>query len=141
MSASPIFYEESQGFTPWAYVLLAAVGLVLLAVATLRMRTIVASDAVTLRYGFLSTVRVPISDLVRAEAVAYRPVRDYGGWGVRGFGQRRAFSARGNRGVLLTRTDGSTLMVGSQDPRRLLAALAMAGVATEDKLPAPPREF
>jgi hypothetical protein len=51
------------------------------------------------------------------------------------------FSARGNRGVLLTRKDGSTLMIGSQDPRRLLAALAMAGVATDDKLPAPPREF
>ena len=26
MSAGPIFYEETQGFTPWAYVLLAAVG-------------------------------------------------------------------------------------------------------------------
>ena len=30
----------------------------------------------------------------------------------------------------MTRKDGSTLMIGSQDPRRLLAALAMAGVAT-----------
>jgi hypothetical protein len=141
MSAGPIFYRESQGFTPWVYVLLAAVGFILLAVATLRMQTTVASDAVTLRYGFLSTVRVPISDLARAEAIAYQPVQDYGGWGVRGIGRRRVFSARGDRGVLLTRKDGSTLMVGSQDPRRLLAALALAGVATDDKLPATPREF
>ena len=141
MSAGPIFYRESQGFAPWVYVLLAAVGFILLAVATLRMQTIVASDAVTLRYGFLSMVRVPISDLARAEAVAYRPVREYGGWGVRVIGRRRVFSARGDRGVLLTRKDGSTLMVGSQDPRRLLAALALAGVATDDKLPAAPREF
>jgi hypothetical protein len=141
VSAGPIFYEESQGFAPWVYALLAVVAVILLAVATLRMQTIVSGDAVTLRYGFLSTVRVSISDLARAEAVAYRPVREYGGWGVRGIGPRRAFSARGDRGVLLTRKDGSTLMVGSQDPRRLLAALALAGVATEDKLPVVPREF
>jgi len=141
MNSGAIFYEESQGFAAWVYVILAAVAVVLAAVATVRMRTTVASDAVTLRYGFLSTVRVPIAELSRAEAVEYRPVREYGGWGVRGVGRRRAFSARGTRGVLLTRRDGSTLLVGSQEPRRLLAALALAGVATVDELPAPPREF
>jgi hypothetical protein len=50
-------------------------------------------------------------------------------------------SARGNQGVLVTRRDGSTLLVGSQDPRRLLAVLAAAGVTTEDKLPAEVKEF
>jgi hypothetical protein len=141
MSAGSILYEESQGFAPWVYVLMGAILVLLLGVLTLRMQTTVTPEAVTVRYGFLGLVRVPLREIARAEAVVYRPVRDYGGWGLRGLGSRRAVNARGNRGVRLTRRDGSTLLVGSQEPRRLLAALAMAGVSTEDKLPVEVREF
>ncbi len=141
MTSAPAFYEETQGFAPWVYVGLGLVLLILLAVFTTRMRTSVTAEGVTIRYGLLGTTRVPIGDIVRAEAIVYRPIGDYGGWGLRGFGRRRALNARGNRGVLLTRRDGSTLLVGSQEPRRLLAALAMVGVATEDKLPSVVREF
>jgi hypothetical protein len=141
MSAGPFLYEESQGLPAWVFLLLGVLLVVLVSVMTLRMQTTVSMDALTVRYGLLGTTRVALSDIARAEAVVYRPVRDYGGWGRRGFGQRRAVSARGNRGVLLTRRDGSTLMVGSMEPRRLLQALAQAGVATEDKLPTEIREF
>ncbi len=141
MSAGPILYQESQGLAPWVYLLLGVVLLILVSILTVRMQTTVSPDTLTVRYGLLGTIRVPISDIARADAVAYRPVRDYGGWGRRGFGRRRAVNARGNRGVLITRSDGSTLMVGSQEPRRLLQALAQAGVATEDRLPVEVREF
>jgi hypothetical protein len=141
MSASPVFYEESQGFAPWAYVLIGVLLLILAGVLTLRMQTTVTPDTLTVRYGLLGSTRVPLREMARAEAVVYRPIREYGGWGLRGFGSRRAINARGDRGVLIRRLDGSTLLVGSQQPRRLLAALAGAGVATEDKLPVEVREF
>ena len=67
--------------------------------------------------------------------MAYRPIREYGGWGIRGFGKRRALNMRGDRGVLLIRKDGSTMLIGSQKPRELLAALGQAGVPTQDRLP------
>ena len=88
-----------------------------------------------MRFGVLYRTSIPIADLARAEAVAYRPIREYGGWGIRGFGRRRALNMRGDRGVLLHRKDGSTILVGSQKPRELLAALGQAGVAVEDRLP------
>jgi hypothetical protein len=134
-------YEESQRFAPWVYVLVGAVVLLLLGVLTLRMQTAVTPEAVTVRYGLLGSIQVPLREIARAEAVVYRPVRDYGGWGMRGFGSRRAVNACGNRGVLITRRDGSTLLIGSQEPRRLLAALSQAGVVTEDRLPVEVREF
>jgi len=134
-------YEETQGFAGWVYALLVALLVVLLAVVLLRLQTVVTSDAVTIRYGFLYRARVPVGDIVSAEAIAYRPVRDYGGWGVRGFGRRRALNARGNLGVLLTRQDGRTLLIGSQRPRELLAALAHAGIPTRDSLPVVVRDF
>jgi hypothetical protein len=134
-------YEESQGFGPWMFAVVGLVIVLVVALGSLRMKTIVTGDSVTIRYGFLNTTRVPVRDIARAEAIVYRPVHDYGGWGVRGFGRRRALNARGDRGVLLVRTDGSTLLVGSQNPRELLSALSRAGVPAEDKLPPDIREF
>lgn len=135
------WFEETQGFAPWAYVLISVVFLILLSVLTLRQTTTVAPDAVTVRFGFLYRVRIPFSAIAHAEAVSYRPVRDYGGWGIRGFGRRRALNTRGNQGVLVTRADGSTILIGSQKPRELLAALARGGVRTEDRLPVVVRDF
>ena len=134
-------YEEVQGFPSWTYGILAFAILVLVGVASLRMSTRVTPDALTVRYGILYSTRVPLLDVARAEAVVYRPLRDYGGWGIRGLGRRRAVNARGDRGVLLVRRDGSTLLVGSQHPGELLEALAHAGVTTENKIPADVREF
>ena len=135
------WFEESQWFSPWMYLLVSVVFLVLLGVLTLHQTTTVGTDAVTVRFGFLYSTRIPLTEIARAEAVTYRPIRDYGGWGIRGMGRRRALNTRGNLGVLVTRADGSTVLIGSQRPRELLAALAHAGVSTEDKLPVEIREF
>jgi hypothetical protein len=115
--------------------------LALLSVLALRQDTRVGAHGVTVRFGFLYRTSIPMSDIRLAEAVQYRPVRDYGGWGIRGLGRRRALNMRGDRGVLLTRQDGSTLLIGSQRPRELLTALAQAGVKTEDRLPPVTQEF
>ena len=133
-------YEEAQGFAPWAYAVVGLALVLCVAIGSLRMKTTVTPEGVTVSYGFLST-RVALPDIARAQAVVYRPLRDYGGWGIRGFGNRRAWNVRGDRGVLLVRRDGSTLLIGSQRPRELLSALARAGVPTEDSLPADIREF
>jgi hypothetical protein len=137
----PALFEEQQWFSPWIYILIGAVLLLLAGLLTLHQTTRVQTDAVIVRFGFLYQTRIPLSEIRSAEAVAYHPIREYGGWGIRGFGRRRALNTRGSKGVLLTRTDGSTLMIGSQEPRELLSALSHAGVQTVDRLPAETREF
>ncbi len=134
-------FEESQNFSPWLYAVAALVLAILAAVLTMRQTTTVTADTVQVRFGFLYRTQIPLADIRQAEAVQYRPISQYGGWGIRGFGKNRALNARGNRGVLLTKADGSTLMIGSQKPRELLEALARVGVSTQDKLPAAIREF
>jgi hypothetical protein len=140
MNGAPL-YQETQTFSPWVTALLLGVVVLLGAVLTMRLSTTVTSDALSIRYGFLYRTRIPLSDVAHAEAVEYAPIREYGGWGIRGSRRRRALNARGNQGVLLTRADGSTLLVGSQRPRELLEALSRAGVATEDRLPIIVKEF
>ena len=140
MNGSPLF-EETQSFSAWIYLVAVLVLAILAAVATMRQSTRVTNEAVTVRFGVFYRTQVPVAEIRQAEAVEYRPIAEYGGWGIRGFGKKRALNARGNRGVLLTRMDGSTLMIGSQEPRRLLEALARAGVSTQDRLPPAIREF
>ena len=134
-------YQETQTFSPWTMVLMLGVIALIGALLTIRLTTMVTPDALSVRFGFLYKTRVPLSEIALAEAVEYAPVREYGGWGIRGTGRRRALNARGNQGVLLTRSDGSTLLVGSQRPRELLAALSHAGVATQDRLPIVVKEY
>ena len=134
-------YQETQGFSGWVWVAGLIALLLLAAILFLRLTTTVTSRELTVRYGPLYGIRLPLSEIVRAEALQYRPIREYGGWGIRGSRRHRAVNAKGDRGVLITRSDGGTLLIGSQKPRELLEALARAGVSTEDRLPIVVREF
>jgi hypothetical protein len=134
-------YREAQAFSPWVAAIAVACLIVLAGLLTLRLTTTVTREGVAVRYGPVYALRIPLSEIERAEALVYRPIRDYGGWGIRGTRRHRAVNARGNRGVLITRQDGSTVLIGSQKPRELLDALRLVGVATEDKLPIEAKEF
>ncbi|MFN2387352.1 MAG: hypothetical protein ABR576_13880 [Thermoanaerobaculia bacterium] len=138
---SDAVYRETQSFPPWVWPVALLGAIVLVGVLLLRLSTTVTRDTVTVQYGPLYTARIPISEIARADAIAYRPIRDYGGWGIRGTRRHRAVNARGDQGVLLTRKDGTTLLIGSGRPRELLEALRYAGVATEDKLPIVAKDF
>ncbi len=71
----------------------------------------------------LSFRRIPLANVTRCEAVTYRPVRDYGGWGIKGGRGCRAYTASGNRGVRIDYADGSHLLIGSQRPDELAQAV------------------
>jgi hypothetical protein len=57
----------------------------------------------------------------------YSPLREYGGWGLRGIGKHRAFNVSGNNGLQLVLRDGSKLLIGTQQPDELTAALVKLG--------------
>lgn len=63
-------------------------------------------------------------DTYRAhKVVTYRPIVEYGGWGIRFVRKGRAYNARGNRGVRIEFADGSHILLGSQKPHELAEAL------------------
>lgn len=96
---------------------------------SMRLTTTIEGDTLVARYFPLRTRRVKLSEILRAEAVTYRPIREYGGWGIRWGGPRNwAYNLRGNRGVRLTLRDGATLLVGSQRAEDLAESLRLAGV-------------
>ena len=66
---------------------------------------------------------VDLRDVRAARAVTYRPIRDYGGWGIRIGAKGWAYNVSGDRGVELELRDGTLLLIGSQRPEALAAAI------------------
>ena len=67
--------------------------------------------------------RIALSEIAEAQARKYRPIAEYGGWGIRyGFGGM-AYNVSGNEGVQLVLTNGKRILIGSKRSRELEAAI------------------
>jgi hypothetical protein len=91
----------------------------------MRMDTEVRPDGVVIRWFPFTRRTIRRDEIMRVEARTYRPMREFGGWGIRGwpFDGRRAYSVSGNQGVELRLQDGNLIMIGSQQPAELEAAI------------------
>ena len=141
MSREVVFREVQRFRQWWLWALLGLVGLatvvgsgplglVLTGVIcvfmwSLRLVTEVREDGLYIRFAPLhrSFRRVPWTTIESAEATTYRPLREYGGWGIRWRPGAVAYNVQGPRGVFLTRPDDRDLLVGSQRPDELATAI------------------
>jgi hypothetical protein len=101
--------------------------LVFLALAWLlyvtRMITEVRPDGLYVRFWPLSWRRIPFDQIAECCARTYRPIVEYGGWGIRWGFKGRAYNVSGNQGVQLVLTTGKRLLIGSQRAGELAAAV------------------
>ena len=107
-----------------AVAMLTAAGAVAVAGVLMRLVTEVRADGVAVRLIPFPTRLIRFEEIASAEAVTYRPLREYGGWGLRFSRRGRAYSASGNRGVQLVLTDGRRVLIGSHRADELEAAIA-----------------
>ena len=72
----------------------------------------------------LSWRNIPISSITEVASITYRPIVDYGGWGIRyGYKGEWAYNMRGNKGVRIKTIDGKRIMFGSQKADELQKAI------------------
>lgn len=88
---------------------------------------IVAKDGLYYRYvPFINKFRkIDILQVLFCESRLYRPLRDFGGWGIR-YNMKThtsCYNVRGNMGVYLELANGKKLLLGSQKPHDLLYAI------------------
>jgi len=90
----------------------------------MKLVTEVHDDAIRLRFAWgWRPKRIPFSAISRAEAVTYRPLAEYGGWGIRKGRNGWAWNISGNRGVRIRYTDGKEFLIGSQRADELARAI------------------
>ncbi len=79
----------------------------------------------------LGVRRVPREEIAHAEAITFRPLRDYWGWGIRWGPYGQAYTVAGDRALMVTLTSGRTFLLGSQRPEELESALRAGGLIAE----------
>lgn len=90
-----------------------------------RLETEVRQDGLYLRYAPFHRRfrRFKAEDLGEYHARTYRPILEYGGWGIRYGWNGRAYNVSGNGGVQLIFRDGRRVLIGSSTPSELEAAI------------------
>jgi len=99
---------------------------------TLRLVTEVRPGVLRIRLFPVSKVEIPTAHILEAAVRHYSPLKEYGGWGVRiSRTHGRAYNAYGSLGVQLLVEGRGPVLIGSQRPEELLAALVAAGARVE----------
>lgn len=97
---------------------------------TLRLITEVRTDGVYLRfYPFWSKV-IPYADITSCNARQYKPLREYGGWGIKYGPSGWAYNISGDRGAQLELKNGKRILIGSQRADDLAQAINAARPAS-----------
>lgn len=98
--------------------------LVYLRLVTVRLVTDVRSGQVTVAMrGFWRERHIPLNEIRSVKVIAYDPVRDYGGYGIRIVRGVKAYIASGNRGVRLELANSGAVVIGSGRPEDLASVI------------------
>jgi hypothetical protein len=81
----------------------------------------------------------PWENLAKVAVRQYNPITEYGGWGIRlgMFGKGKAFNVSGNIGLQLEFSDGSKLLIGTNKPQEMIAALGQIQRLNRDQATPP----
>ncbi|CAN5895294.1 hypothetical protein BH23ACT12_BH23ACT12_11240 [soil metagenome] len=91
---------------------------------SIRLITVVGADTINLRYrGLLKTRTIPIPSVRSAEARTYKPLREYGGWGIKYGPKGWVYNVSGKEGVQLKLENAKPLLIGSGRANELVEAI------------------
>ncbi len=122
------------GTEPWAALVLALVGLLLLQFYG-GQRTRVTRNEVTIRYGLagIRVFRCSTNEIASVGLRRFAALREFGGYGIRLSGSTIGYFLAGSRGVELGRHGKRAVLIGSDQPLRLAAVVgAVSGIEPTD---------
>ena len=90
---------------------------------SLKLITEVRNDGLFIRFFPLSHKIITFDNIKSCEVRSYKPIKEYGGWGIRYGLKGKAYNVSGNRGVQLELSKGRPLLIGSQKPEELASAI------------------
>ena len=89
----------------------------------LKLISEVHDDGILIRFYPFLRRKILFSEIKHYEARTYRPIIEYGGWGIRWSWKGTAYNVSGTRGVQLELTSGKRILIGSQKPEEFVRAI------------------
>jgi len=98
---------------------------ILLFFVVAKMQTEVTTDGLYVRFFpfHRRTRKISLDDVETVSAVEYRALLEYGGYGIRKYPKSTAYNVRGIDGVRINYENGCHVMIGTQHPDALFAAI------------------
>jgi hypothetical protein len=124
---NPQGQQPIPNWAAWVLALVFGLGFPVFA-SVLRLITEVTSVAIIVRLAPFREKEIPLRTIDTAMEREYSAMREFGGWGVRTTKYGKAYNAHGDKGVQLVLRDDSRILIGSQRPEELAAALRQSGV-------------
>jgi hypothetical protein len=70
-----------------------------------------------------SQIKITFKNIQSCEAIQYKPLQEYGGWGVRLGAKGTAYNVSGDRGVQIELINGSKVLIGSKKSEFLASTI------------------
>lgn len=120
------FYNETNGFTVnhsntslnFAAIILAVV---IVLFFMLELRTKIDRSGITATFHPITyfSKHYSWSQIDKVFVRKYAPLREYGGWGIRGFGEAKAYNISGNYGIQIVTKKKKYFLIGTQKPKEV----------------------
>lgn len=110
-----LYFRLGHTDPSFLYISLASVGTLCLLMFALRLNTEI--NAVAIRYKMFpfhfKWREIPFIDIATKEIRTYKPLTEYGGWGLRYGKSGTAYTIRGKTGLQLTLKKGTKILIGT----------------------------
>lgn len=125
--------RSGEGLSGSTVLALAGIGVglllvVSLTVAFIRLDVEVRANHIFIAFGPVHLIRkrIHFSEIESVRGLTYRPLVEFGGWGIKWRPGRTAWTIRGCQAVAVTLRNGKQVYVGSEHPQRLAGAIHTA---------------
>ena len=92
---------------------------------SIKLITEIKGDSIHIKFSPFTTQIIPFSEIIKYEIRQYRPIIEYGGWGIRFNRSGKAYTVSGNIGIQIQLSVGKGILIGTQQPNEFLQAMKL----------------
>ena len=92
---------------------------------SIKLITEIKGDSIHIKFSPFTTQIIPFSEIIKYEIRQYRPIIEYGGWGIRFNRSGKAYTVSGNIGIQIQLSAGKGILIGTQQPNEFLQAMKL----------------
>ena len=113
---------KTVGFIPYFLIGPVLAGLL---IGLANLKTELRPDGIYFRFTplHLNWHRISKDEIEKIYIRKYSPIREFGGWGIRGLGDKRAYNTSGNMGLQLELKNGKRILFGTHKPEEWAKAI------------------
>ena len=89
----------------------------------MKLITTINEDGINIIFAPFTNFIIPFNKIKKYQIRQYRPIIEYGGWGIRYSKYGKAYNVSGKIGLQIELSNGKRLLIGTQNPDALLQTL------------------